>query len=91
MLDLRRSERLRPKVRGEAAGDCPNPGRGWYRIYTFRLGESDEEGLRWLPFEPGERLAQLIVTPYVVAAFEETDTLSDTIRGEGGWGSTGSK
>lgn len=41
--------------------------------------------------EPGERLAQLIVTPYVVAAFEETDTLSDTNRGEGGWGSTGSK
>ena len=41
--------------------------------------------------EPGERLAQLIVTPYVVGTFEETDTLSDTARGEGGWGSTGSK
>lgn len=57
MPDLRRRDRLRPMVRGEAAGDCPNPGRGWYRIYTFRLGEPDEEGLRWLPFEPGERLA----------------------------------
>lgn len=41
--------------------------------------------------EPGERLAQLIVTPYVVGTFEETDTLSETDRGEGGWGSTGSK
>lgn len=41
--------------------------------------------------EPQERIAQLVITPYLSAAFEETDTLSDTVRGEGGFGSTGSK
>lgn len=37
----------------------------------------------------GERIAQLVITPYIVAEFKETDELSDTIRGEGGFGSTG--
>lgn len=39
----------------------------------------------------GERIAQLIITPYVSAIFEETDELSDTVRGSGGFGSTGTK
>ena len=39
--------------------------------------------------EPGERVLQLVITPYVQAAFAESDALSDTDRGEGGWGSTG--
>ena len=39
----------------------------------------------------GERIAQLVITPYVVADFEETDELSETVRGEGGFGSTGTK
>lgn len=39
--------------------------------------------------QPGERVAQLVITPYVTAQFEETDTLSDTMRGAGGFGSTG--
>ena len=41
--------------------------------------------------EPKERIAQLVITPYLTAHFEETDQLSDTVRGEGGFGSTGSK
>ncbi|MGM9632207.1 MAG: dUTP diphosphatase [Eubacteriales bacterium] len=39
----------------------------------------------------GERIAQLVITPYIVADFEEADELSDTVRGEGGFGSTGTK
>lgn len=39
--------------------------------------------------EPGERIAQMIFTPYYMACFEETDTLEDTNRGAGGFGSTG--
>lgn len=39
--------------------------------------------------EPGDRLAQLILLPYVVYDIIETDTLTDTERGEGGFGSTG--
>ena len=39
----------------------------------------------------GERIAQLVIAPYVVAEFEEADELSETVRGEGGFGSTGTK
>ena len=39
--------------------------------------------------EPGERIAQMILTPYLTASFVEAEELSDTIRGEGGFGSTG--
>ncbi|MBO4940549.1 MAG: dUTP diphosphatase [Clostridia bacterium] len=38
---------------------------------------------------PKERIAQLVVAPFLKAEFEETATLSDTVRGEGGFGSTG--
>ena len=41
--------------------------------------------------EPNERIAQLVITPFLTASFEETDELSDTVRGEGGFGSTGFK
>lgn len=38
---------------------------------------------------PGERIAQLAILPYLTAAFTEAKTLSETERGEGGFGSTG--
>ena len=38
---------------------------------------------------PGERIAQLIVMPYVPIEFNEVEELSDTKRGFGGFGSTG--
>lgn len=41
--------------------------------------------------ESGERIAQLVITPYIVAAFNQVDELEDTARGEGGFGSTGRK
>ncbi len=37
----------------------------------------------------GERIAQLLVVPVLAPRFEETDCLSDTDRGTGGFGSTG--
>lgn len=39
----------------------------------------------------GERVAQMVIMPYIKAEFTECDTLDDTIRGEGGFGSTGTK
>ena len=39
--------------------------------------------------QPGERIAQLAVMPVAHAQITVTDTLSDTGRGEGGFGSTG--
>jgi dUTP pyrophosphatase len=39
--------------------------------------------------EPGERIAQFVVQPYVSVELEEVEELSTTVRGEGGFGSTG--
>ena len=41
--------------------------------------------------EPLERIAQLVVAPFLRAEYFECETLSDTVRGEGGFGSTGRK
>lgn len=41
--------------------------------------------------EPNERIAQMILTPYLTAKFVEADSLSETVRGAGGFGSTGTK
>lgn len=38
---------------------------------------------------PGERIAQLVLMPYIPMNFNEVDELSETIRGIGGFGSTG--
>ena len=37
----------------------------------------------------GDRIAQMVITPYLAATFCESDELSDTVRGAGGFGSTG--
>lgn len=37
----------------------------------------------------GERIAQLVIAPFLAVDFTECDELSDTVRGEGGFGSTG--
>ncbi|MGN0435199.1 MAG: dUTP diphosphatase [Wujia sp.] len=41
--------------------------------------------------EHGERVAQLVVTPYIMSVFNTVDELDDTKRGTGGFGSTGAK
>lgn len=41
--------------------------------------------------EKGERIAQMVIAPYLSVNYEEADVLSETERGEGGFGSTGRK
>ena len=41
--------------------------------------------------ENGERIAQMVIAKHERAEWEEVETLSDTDRGEGGFGSTGTK
>lgn len=41
--------------------------------------------------EGGERVAQLAIVPFLKAEFEESLELSETVRGSGGFGSTGKK
>ncbi len=40
---------------------------------------------------PNERIAQLVVMPYLSVEFDEKETLDQTLRGSGGFGSTGTK
>lgn len=41
--------------------------------------------------DPGERIAQLVVAQYTQVNWQQVETLDDTVRGEGGFGSTGKK
>ena len=54
-------------------------------VMVALLNHSDTEQT----IQPNERIAQLVITPYLAVDFTESDELSDTTRGEGGFGSTG--
>lgn len=41
--------------------------------------------------ECGDRVAQLVIAPYLAAEFQPVEDLDDTARGSGGFGSTGNK
>lgn len=59
--------------------------RGEVMVSLFNQSESTQT------VEPGERLAQMVITPFLKADFTVSDELSDTKRGDGGFGSTGIK
>lgn len=44
-----------------------------------------------ITIEPGERVAQMVIAPYVFARYEEAEELEDTVRGDGGFGHSGNK
>lgn len=46
-------------------------------------------GLESQVIESGERIAQLVIAPFYKASFEVVEELNDTVRGTGGFGSTG--
>lgn len=54
-------------------------------IKVALLNTSDEP----YTVQPLERIAQLVIMPVVQAQFEKADELADTLRGDGGFGSTG--
>jgi dUTP pyrophosphatase len=57
--------------------------RGEIKIILFNHGKED------FIINNKDRIAQMILTPVVKMKFEEVDNLPDTLRGEGGFGSTG--
>ena len=57
--------------------------RGEIKIILFNHGKED------FLVNNKDRIAQMILTPVVKMEFEEIDNLPDTLRGEGGFGSTG--
>ena len=57
--------------------------RGEIKVILFNHGESD------FLINNKDRIAQMILNPVIKMDLEETDDLPETIRGEGGFGSTG--
>ena len=57
--------------------------RGEIKVILFNHGKND------FLINNKDRIAQMILTPVIKMDLEETDDLPDTIRGEGGFGSTG--
>ena len=57
--------------------------RGEIKIILFNHGKED------FIINNKDRVAQMILTPVIKMKLEETDNLPDTLRGEGGFGSTG--
>jgi len=57
--------------------------RGEIKIILFNHGKED------FLINNKDRIAQMILIPVVKMKLEETDNLPDTLRGEGGFGSTG--
>ncbi len=58
-----------------------------YRGELIVALHNDSNKTQWV--EKGERIGQLVVLPYLPIEFEEVDSLEETERGEGGFGSTG--
>lgn len=57
--------------------------RGEIKVILINLGDKE------FIVNNGERIAQMVIAPVIQAAFEITDSLSQTERGAGGFGSTG--
>lgn len=71
---------LRP---ANCVGVCDSDYRGEYIVAIHN--DTDEEQT----ITAGDRIAQMILLPYIPMIFEETKELSNTERGSGGFGSTG--
>ena len=57
--------------------------RGQIHVVLLNHGKTEQT------IQHGERIAQFLITPVLIPAYEEAEELSDTDRGAGGFGSTG--
>jgi dUTP pyrophosphatase len=80
----RSSVRKYDLVLSNCVGVCDSGYRGELQA-TFKK----TQGLDSLSYKVGDRIAQIMIIPYPPIEFVEVDELSNTERGEGGFGSTG--
>lgn len=73
---------LRP---ANCVGVCDSDYRGEYIVALHNDTEETQT------IEPNERIAQMILLPYIQIMFNEKEELTETDRGEGGFGSSGTK
>ena len=64
-------------------GTIDEPYRGSIVVKLYNFGEKAHT------FHPGDKVAQLVIQPYIAPELEYVDELSDTDRGSNGFGSTG--
>lgn len=57
--------------------------RGEIQVLLINLGTED------FCLQPGDRIAQMVIAPFLQAEWTETNELSTTVRGSGGYGHTG--
>lgn len=67
-----------------APGTIDSDYRGEIGVILINLGDQA------FPIKPNDRIAQMVIAPYVRVDMKQAGTLGDTERGEGGFGSTGS-
>ena len=73
--------------RGLRPANCTGVIDSDYRGELIVALHNDTDQLQFV--EPGERIAQLVIMPYLSVEFEESNDLNETQRGEKGFGSTG--
>lgn len=71
---------LRP---ANCVGVCDSDYRGEY-IVALHNDTDNEQNIN-----PGDRIAQMVLMPYIPMTFEEVENLDETERGQSGFGSTG--
>lgn len=71
---------LRP---ANCVGVCDSDYRGEYTVAIHNDSDREQTIL------PGDRIAQLVILPFMEAEFQEEQELTETARGDGGFGSTG--
>ena len=72
-------------VLGNLIGLIDSDYQGELKISTWNRGQEPQT------IEPGDRIAQLVITPVIQPTFIEVDDFESSTRGEGGFGHTGTR
>lgn len=72
-------------VLGNLVGLIDSDYQGELKISTWNRGQESQT------IEPGDRIAQLVITPVIQPTFVEVEAFDATDRGEGGFGHTGTR
>ena len=72
-------------VLGNLVGLIDSDYQGELKISTWNRGQEPQT------IEPGDRIAQLVITPVIQPTFIEVDDFESSTRGEGGFGHTGTR
>ncbi|MAJ43054.1 MAG: deoxyuridine 5'-triphosphate nucleotidohydrolase [Oceanospirillales bacterium TMED91] len=72
-------------VLGNLVGLIDSDYQGELKISTWNRGQEPQT------IEPGDRIAQMVITPIIQPTFIEVDDFESSSRGEGGFGHTGTR